>query len=56
MGGSEVLTSVVKCSWLKCSEVCLNLSNTVSDIITRYIHHMKLAAYMAFSFITFVHR
>ena len=49
-------TSVVKSTWMKCSEVCLNISNTVMDIITRYIHHIKFAAYMAFSFITFVHR
>ena len=51
-----MLRSVVKISWMKCSEVCLNLSNTVSDIITRHVHHMKFAAYMVFSFITFVHR
>jgi hypothetical protein len=51
-----VSKSVVNCSWVKCSEVCLNLSNRVANIITRYIHHNKFAACMAFSFFVFVHR
>ena len=42
-------TSVVKYSWVKCRE---GLNNGVSNIIIRYIDHMELAAYMAFSFLS----
>jgi hypothetical protein len=42
-----VLTSVVKCSE--------SLSNKVSNIIRRYKDHMKLAAFIAFSFTIFLH-
>jgi hypothetical protein len=36
-----VSTSVVKCSWMKCSE---DLNNKAFNIIRRFIEHMKFAA------------
>ena len=47
MGKSEVSTSVVK--WSE------GIRNRVSIIISRYLDQMKFVAYMAASFIQFLH-
>ena len=46
-GRSEVSTSVVKCSEA--------LTNRLTNIIRKYIDHVKFAAYMAVCFITSFH-
>jgi uncharacterized membrane protein SpoIIM required for sporulation len=49
---SEVEWSLVGWSVAKCSE---RLTKSLPDIIRRHIDHMKFAAFMAFSFIIFLH-
>jgi hypothetical protein len=64
MSGSEISTSVEKCSWVKlkwesevlesvvkCSE---SLSNRVPNIIREYIDHTKFAAFMVLLFVIFL--
>jgi len=40
-----VLTSVLKCTWVKCIK---GYSNRVPSIIRRYVDRMNFAAYVAF--------
>jgi hypothetical protein len=58
MRGSEVSISVVKCSWVKCSEVLqcsVGLRNKVSNIIRRHTDNMGLLFIHIFYYLILSH-